>query len=1067
MSSTGQALGYVVGAVAGYFTGGASYVMMGAAIGGAVGAAIDPPKGPHLQGPRLSDLSGQTCSYGTVIPRVYGTVGLYGNVFWLENNALKEVATDSEAGGKGGGGGATTTSYSYYATFAVGLCQGPITGIRRLWVGDKLIFDAASDDLETIISGSHAGQYWTLYTGSETQQPDPRMQAALGIANTPAFRGLAYIVFNDYPLAEHGNSLLGAQVKVEVVTAGSYGGWVKHPLVSQNTGSTYTGQIGIPLREHRAIDGLLFRVLTKIDGGYSNPGFDVSEIYHWGMMTGRRLLPNSNYFLVPTRIESDAIIVAGSYGFERAYCDGVIHYTAFTQTLYGSEPNVSVFRRHGVLAAAARYGTLSGLSFSTTERLILYRQISSSTGFRFFFDYDASVLYVLYKPTSGSVTLDAYDWPSGDAISSQSFPSYIEKYGNLFVYDGVLYDTFSESGYSFLYKYRLSDLSYMGYEATPIVSGASLEHAWMDPGGLARATVIHNNVTADFLTRDRLTIGTTLLSDIVAAECAASGVLESGDVQTSGLASQAVRGYRIGSIGAIRSAIEPLQGAWPFDVVQAGYQIKFVPRGQSVVATVPATETGAAAWGERSAPRLIIKREMDTQLPASVGVKYLDPGREYEQNEQLSERLNTDAINLRIVDVPIVLSADEAAAVSEKLLYLYWLERYDLQFTLSPAWRHLEPADVIVVETDHGNHELRLVQVAYQSNGTIDCTARYNNAAIYASTASGDAGQQGSDTIPVAGPSLGLLLDIPCLFDSMNTPGFLASVCGYTDGWNGGVLVRSDDGGQVWSSLRGFVPPGATVGYLISAPAAPLSTALIDKATRFSVKLFSGELSSVSEGQMLNGANHFAVGADGRWEIIAAQNCILQGDGSYILSDLLRGRFGTEWATAGHQTGDKIVLLNAVGQDFIGMSANSIGAERLYRAVTTGKPLSSASNQAFTYRGVNLECLSPVYLNGNRDSGNNWTLTWTRRTRLGGEWRDLVDSLLSETSEAYEVEIYTSAAYTTLKRTIAGLTAAGATYTSAQQVTDFGSNQATLYVKVYQLSANVGRGYPLTTSITR
>ena len=35
------------------------------------------------------------------------------------------------------------------------------------------------------------------------------------------------------------------------------------------------------------------------------------------------------------------------------------------------------------------------------------------------------------------------------------------------------------------------------------------------------------------------------------------------------------------------------------------------------------------------------------------------------------------------------------------------------------------------------------------------------------------------------------------------------------------------------------------------------------------------------------------------------------------------------------------------------------------------------------------------------------------------------------------------------------------------QVTDFGSNQATLYVKVYQLSANVGRGYPLTTSITR
>ena len=46
-------------------------------------------------------------------------------------------------------------------------------------------------------------------------------------------------------------------------------------------------------------------------------------------------------------------------------------------------------------------------------------------------------------------------------------------------------------------------------------------------------------------------------------------------------------------------------------------------------------------------------------------------------------------------------------------------------------------------------------------------------------------------------------------------------------------------------------------------------------------------------------------------------------------------------------------------------------------------------------------------------------------------------------------------------------TAQTVAYTSAQQVTDFGSNQATLYVKVYQLSEYVGRGQPLTTSITR
>ena len=47
------------------------------------------------------------------------------------------------------------------------------------------------------------------------------MQAALGVANTPAYRGLAYIVFNDLELAPYSNSLAGVQVKVEVVRVGS------------------------------------------------------------------------------------------------------------------------------------------------------------------------------------------------------------------------------------------------------------------------------------------------------------------------------------------------------------------------------------------------------------------------------------------------------------------------------------------------------------------------------------------------------------------------------------------------------------------------------------------------------------------------------------------------------------------------------------------------------------------------------------------------------------------------------------------------------------------------------
>jgi hypothetical protein len=70
---------------------------------------------------------------------------------------------------------------------------------------------------------------------------------------------------------------------------------------------------------------------------------------------------------------------------------------------------------------------------------------------------------------------------------------------------------------------------------------------------------------------------------------------------------------------------------------------------------------------------------------------------------------------------------------------------------------------------------------------------------------------------------------------------------------------------------------------------------------------------------------------------------------------------------------------------------------------------------------------------------------------------------LGEATEAYQVEVWDSG-YTTLKRTLTSSTPT-VTYTNANQVTDFGSGQTTIYLKIYQLSATVGRGNALTVSI--
>ncbi len=131
---------------------------------------------------------------GAVIPRLYGRMRIGGNFIWA-TDFREEKKTKTQGGGKGGGGGGKvkTTEYSYYASFAVALCEGPITGIGRIWADGKL--------LDT------SGVSWRWYAGDEVQDPDPLISARMGALSTPAYRGTAYVVFEDLPLGKFGNRI--------------------------------------------------------------------------------------------------------------------------------------------------------------------------------------------------------------------------------------------------------------------------------------------------------------------------------------------------------------------------------------------------------------------------------------------------------------------------------------------------------------------------------------------------------------------------------------------------------------------------------------------------------------------------------------------------------------------------------------------------------------------------------------------------------------------------------------------------------------------------------------------
>ncbi|HEY6917053.1 MAG TPA: phage tail protein [Allosphingosinicella sp.] len=176
---------------------------VGTAIGGPIGGAIGALIGQQVdnavfapkarQGPRLGDLAVQTSSYGTQIPKIFGTLRAAGTVIWATD--LKESKSTSG----GGKGKPKVTSYSYSASFAVALSGRPIRDVRRIWADGKLLRGAAGD--------FKSRTKFRLYKGGEDQAPDPFIASREGIGATPAFRGVAYAMFEDFQLADYGNRI--------------------------------------------------------------------------------------------------------------------------------------------------------------------------------------------------------------------------------------------------------------------------------------------------------------------------------------------------------------------------------------------------------------------------------------------------------------------------------------------------------------------------------------------------------------------------------------------------------------------------------------------------------------------------------------------------------------------------------------------------------------------------------------------------------------------------------------------------------------------------------------------
>lgn len=218
---------------------------IGGSIGAIVGRQIDAAifGGRKVEGPRLKDLTVQTSSYGSALPLHFGKMRAAGSVIWATELVEHK---DTASSGKGR---PSVTTYTYTSSFAVAIASRPIAGIGRIWADGNLL-RGANGDLKV-------GGRLRVHLGHGDQAADPLMAQAEGVTWCPAYRGLAYAVFEDLELADYGNRIPSLTFEILADTAGTSIGAIARAILPEAAVSNLdTGLAGFSIDQGSAGDAL-------------------------------------------------------------------------------------------------------------------------------------------------------------------------------------------------------------------------------------------------------------------------------------------------------------------------------------------------------------------------------------------------------------------------------------------------------------------------------------------------------------------------------------------------------------------------------------------------------------------------------------------------------------------------------------------------------------------------------------------------------------------------------------------------------------------------------------------
>lgn len=615
------------------------------------------------------------------------------------------------------------------------------------------------------------------------------------------------------------------------------------------------------------------------------------------------------------------------------------------------------------------------------------------------------------------------------------------------------------------------------YQANASGAGSPLNIIWDSKmfGGYGFPNSSTGKIDAYYF--NRATSGTTTLKNIVDDLCFRGGLDPITKVDSSSLSTISIKGYVVARPTTAKATLEQLSSAFFIKAVESDYKIKFYLKSSATnVETIPQKWL---AGGSDSESYWKETRKQELELPKKITVTHINNEDDYQQGAQFQQRITNPfpsswGRSEITLEFPMVLNPTEAKALATQMLYSTWAERTTYETVLPWRYALLDPTDTITVTMDNGDsYSTRITGTVIGANFHMETGLISQDATTYVKP-TGLVGSSSLGFVPQEIIDLSIsritFLDIPMLKDGDAAPSGMTRVYyssePYNPGWPGGSLDYSIDNGNNFNNLDEIIDPIVS-GVVSGIIPAPFSADIIDTTTQIVVFLRedNDELDSITEEEFLAGRNACLINK----EIIYFRDAVLQLDGSYILSYLLRGRRGTEWTCGLHDLGEKFYLLEDNQGKIVPklLEWSTVGNAYQYRLTTYGMYATQSPVVSYAFGGNAERPYSPVNIT-RTFSSPNIIITWARRNRYNGAIRNGVDIPLIEGTNDFDVYILSSpydpavslgnppSTYVRLY-TVAAETA---TYTAANMTTDgFNPATSTLYVAIFQNNTSIG-GFP-------